>query len=91
MNYQDDFYRIRVAASGDSLLRIAVPYFPGWSAVVDGQATSIVPVDEALMGVFVPTGEHQITLQYRSTRLRRGMVLSGLGTVILVLGLALPL
>jgi len=91
INYQDDFYRIRIEASGDSLLRIAVPFYPGWSAAVDGRPAGIVPVDEALTGVFVPAGEHQVTLQYRSTRFRAGALLTGLGAVVILLGLALPL
>lgn len=91
VNYQDDFYRIRVEASGDSLLRIAVPYYPGWSAEVDGRPTDIVPVDEALTGVFVPGGEHQITLQYHSKRFHAAALLSGLGVIGMLLGLTLPL
>ncbi len=89
VNYQNDFYRIGTEASGDSLVRIAVPYYPGWSAEVDGRSAEIVPVDEALTGVFVPAGEHQITLQYRSTKFRTGAVLSGLEAIAILLGLAL--
>jgi hypothetical protein len=90
LNYQDDFYRIGVAAAGDSLVRIAVPYYPGWSAAVDGRPADLVPVDEALTGVFVPAGDHQVTLQYNSTRFRLGALLSGLGALVILLGLALP-
>ena len=36
VNYEDDFYRIRYSAAAECLLRIAVPYFPGWAAAVDG-------------------------------------------------------
>jgi hypothetical protein len=48
-------------------------------------------VDEALTGVFVPAGEHQITLQYRSSLFHAGALLSGLGAIVILLGLALPL
>jgi len=66
LNYQDDFYRVRYSAPAECLLRIAVPFFPGWEAAIDGRAADVVPVDNALSGVFVPGGEHEVTLQYRS-------------------------
>ncbi len=88
VNYQDDFYRIQVEATGDSLVRIALPYYPGWSAAVDGRPADLVPVDEALTGVFVPAGDHQITLQYGSRRFRAGALLSGLGAIAILLGVS---
>lgn len=85
LNYQNDFYQIHCVAPGNALLRISLPYTPGWSAEIDGQPTELVPVDEALTGVFVPAGEHRITLQFRPKWFRRGAILSGLGLAALVL------
>ena len=91
LNYQNDFYRIRCNLAGASLVRIAVPYYPGWSAALDGNPTPVFPVDEALSGVFVPAGEHEITLQYRSTLFHLGAILSGVAMLILLVLLAFPL
>jgi hypothetical protein len=88
VNYEDDFYRVRYAAVAECLLRIAVPYFPGWSAAIDGRAADILPVDYALSGVMVPAGEHELTFRYRSRWLTLGGVLSGI-TVIAILGIVL--
>jgi hypothetical protein len=76
VNYQDDFYRVRYSAPSDCLLRIAVPFFPGWAAAIDGRAADVVPVDYALSGVLVPAGEHELTLQYRSHWFRLGAMAS---------------
>jgi hypothetical protein len=89
LNYQNDFYRIQCATQGAALVRIALPYGPGWSADVDGHPADLVAVDEALTGVFVPAGEHAITLQFRPKWFRRGAIFSGLGLAGLVLCLAL--
>lgn len=86
VNYQDDFYRVRYSAPAECLLRIAVPFFPGWAAAVDGRAADVVPVDYALSGVFVPAGEHELTFQYRSRWFRLGAAAS-LITVAACLGL----
>jgi hypothetical protein len=78
VNYEDDFYRVRYSAPSPCLLRIAVPYYPGWIAAVDGNDTQVVPVDYALSGVIVPAGNHELTFRYRSNWFRLGATLSSL-------------
>jgi len=63
--YREDFYQIRYAAPAETLIRIAVPFAPGWHAAVDGMPASVLPVDYALSGVVVPAGQHQLTMQFR--------------------------
>jgi len=88
-NYSGDSYQIRYRASSDSLIRIAVPYYPGWVATVDGSSVPLLVVDEALMGVFVPSGSHSLTLQFQPHWFGIGAGLSVACAVALVLGLVL--
>jgi hypothetical protein len=71
-------YRIDYQAAGAALLRIAVPYFPGWLASVDGRALPVIPVDLALSGVVVPAGTHRLILRYESTWFRTGAIISAI-------------
>ncbi len=87
--YTGDSYRIRYTASSDSLLRIAVPYYPGWIAAVDGSEAAVVPADEALMGVFVPSGSHELTLRFQSRWFRMGALLSVAGILAVAIGFIL--
>lgn len=89
VEYRGDAYRIRYQASSESLLLIAVPYYPGWTAVVDGTEAKVVPADEALVGVVVPAGSHELTLRFQPKRFRAGVVLSGVGVVCIAIGLIL--
>jgi hypothetical protein len=89
LNYQDALYRVRYSAPGDCLLRIAVPFFPGWTATIDGHGTDVLRVDYALSGVIVPAGEHELTFQYRSQWFRIGAIASIL-TAAACLGIILP-
>ena len=91
MAYRDDFYQIRYSADADMLIRIAVPYAPGWRASVDGYSAAVLPVDYALSGVVVPAGAHQLTLQFRPNYFRMGAVVSLVGALgVLILVLFLP-
>jgi Bacterial membrane protein YfhO len=79
--YREDFYQIRYRAAADTLIRVAVPYAPGWIATVDGTPVAVRPVDYALSGVVVPAGAHQLTLQFRPKYFLLGAALSILGAV----------
>ena len=84
--YREDFYQIRYSTAAETLIRIAVPYAPGWHASVDGAPVAVLPVDYALSGVVVPAGQHRLTLQFRPDYFLVGAVLSiaaALGMVLL--------
>ena len=60
----DNTVRAEVAGAAGSLLVVSQNLADGWRAEVDGEPAPIVPVDGALIGVFVPPGQHTITLDY---------------------------
>jgi hypothetical protein len=76
MNYEGGLYRVRYQAERSTLLRVAVPYFPGWRAEVDGRTAPVLPADEALIGVVAPAGDHELVLRYHSTWFFTGAVIS---------------
>ncbi len=82
--YREDFYQIRYSAPADTLIRIAVPFAPGWTAAVDGAPAALLPTDYALCGVLVPAGRHQLTLQFRPSYFLVGAALSILGAIAVV-------
>ena len=86
--YREDFYQIRYSAAADTLIRIAVPFAPGWRAAVDGMPVAVLPVDYALSGVLVPAGQHQLTLEFRPKYFLVGAALSiatAIGVILLSL------
>jgi len=69
-------YMLRYDLAADSLLRMSVPYFPGWTAQADGQELRIVRVDHAFIGIVVPAGQGELTLEYRSKYFAWGAAIS---------------
>jgi hypothetical protein len=63
-NYEPGSYVIETQAPAEFLLKLAVPYHPGWHASIDGNPADILAVDEALCGVFVPAREHRVEFRY---------------------------
>ena len=75
--------RIRYQSSSEALLRIAVPYFPGWRAGVNGSERRVLPVDHAFIGVVVPAGDHELDLRFHSNYFGLGAAITA-ATLLLV-------
>jgi hypothetical protein len=62
----------RVRADSDVTLRFYTYFFPGWLATVDGQPAKMAPEPpNGLITLQLPPGEHEVTLRFGATPLRR--------------------
>jgi hypothetical protein len=59
-----DAVTLRYQTSTPQVLRVAIPYFPGWHAAINGAELPIVRVDRAFIGVAIPPGQGEIRLWY---------------------------
>jgi hypothetical protein len=57
----------------------------GWSVTVDGKKADLVPADQGLVAVSVPSGAHTVTLRYSSPDHGVGTFVSG-ATAFVLLG-----
>lgn len=76
VEHQEDLMRIRCRNASESLLRVAVPYYPGWEATTGGRRLRILRADHAFLGVLVPAGEHEVVLAFHSSYFGLGAALS---------------
>ncbi len=65
-----------IDVTSDGLMLLTVPYSEGWSATVDGQPCSIVPVQDALMGIELTAGHHEISLSYAPKYFKAGLTIT---------------
>lgn len=81
-NYAGDSYAVQANAPAEFLLKLAVPFYPGWKAAVDGVEAPVFPVNEALQGVFVPAGKHQVRFWFEPQGFSRATALSLAGFLV---------
>lgn len=64
---------LEVSAPAAGLVTVMDPWFPGWSAEVDGHRVPLLRADYAFMALAVPEGTHRIQLRYVPTTLLPGL------------------
>lgn len=79
-----DTVRAEVRASAPALVVVSQNRAQGWTARIDGKAAPTVAVDGALLGVFVPAGDHVVTLRYMPRSFLIGLAVSGLALLLVV-------
>ncbi|HET9599553.1 MAG TPA: YfhO family protein [Anaeromyxobacteraceae bacterium] len=73
---EGDRLEAEVTAPRAGLAVVLDPWFPGWSAAVDGRPAPLARADFAFMAVPVPEGRHTVRLEYRPTQLGRGIAVA---------------
>lgn len=79
---------VAVESPSPALLVLAEPWFPGWSASVNGATVPCMPANAWMRAVVVPQGTSEVVFAFHSTYLARGVALSLLG-LLAVAGLGL--
>ncbi|MCB9885621.1 MAG: YfhO family protein [Planctomycetes bacterium] len=91
--HRDESVAITVHNTADGYLRLADPYDAGWTATVDGAATTVYVADHYLRAVYLPAGDHEVVFRYDAARVvwpERLSLLALLPTLLLLAGLQLP-
>ena len=74
----------------DGLLFLTIPYAEGWKAEVDGKASEIIPIQDALMGIRLGKGSHDISLRYTPAGFREGLLISLVSVFFIAVLIAVP-
>lgn len=73
---------LAVSTSRPGILVLADAHYPGWQATVNGVRAEVLKVNGVVRGIFLPTGTHEVTFQFRPTSLYLGLGLAGLAIVV---------
>ncbi|MCE5310574.1 MAG: YfhO family protein [Acidobacteriales bacterium] len=80
----DQHYVLQCETATPSLLRAAIPWYPGWQAFVDGRPVTNRVVDYALIGIPVPAGSHRIVLEFHDSKFQLGAAITLLSACFLL-------
>lgn len=78
-SFSDTAIEGHITAERDGIMYTSIPYYKGFHVYVDGEQTSVSLVGNALIGVPLSAGEHDIRITYFPYGLKLGIVLSILG------------
>lgn len=77
--FEDTCIEGNITASEDGIMYTSIPYYEGFKVYVDGKQTEITKIGDALIGVKLQKGEHDIRITYFPYGLKLGIVLSIFG------------
>lgn len=70
-----------IQVSSNKFLFLSIPYDKGWSIKLNGMPAKLEKVSIGFMGVFLPKGNYDIELKYRTPYLISGIILSIVGVL----------
>lgn len=76
---------INAELSDPAVLSLSLMDYPGWQATINGEETEMLRAYGGLSAIAVPSGTHQITLNFTSHLLPVGAVISGVAWLFIVL------
>jgi hypothetical protein len=85
---RDGQVTMTVDANRGGYLMISESAYPGWKALMDGQAAKVLTVNSIFIGIEVPPGRHEIEFFYKPDWLEWAAGLTGIG-LLMPLGLFL--
>ena len=74
----------------DGLMFLSIPYAEGWTATVDGKPAEIVSVQDALMGIKLGKGSHDVTIKYTPAGFKEGILISAVSVFFIALLFIIP-
>jgi len=74
--------RLRYKSTREGWLVLSLPWYPGWTAYIDGErGESSVRAMHALSAFRVPAGEHEVTVRFLSGSWRIGCMVTAVGLI----------
>ena len=69
---------VDVSAEVDGVLQLSSGFSKGWTAYVDGKKVDTFLVNRSFVGIYLPSGKHEVTFKYETPYLKLGGLISGL-------------
>jgi hypothetical protein len=77
-HYSNERVELSVLTPITTYVVLSDVFYPGWTATIDDQPTTLYPANFAFRAVLVPPGEHRVALTFEPTTWRAGLAISAL-------------
>lgn len=84
-DFSEDHIKGTITADKDGVMFTTISWEPGWTVKVDGQKVEPVKVCDALIGVELTEGTHNIEMTFFPKGLSQGIILSVCGIIAIVI------
>ena len=78
-------YEYQIESKEGNFLILSQIWYPGWTATVDGSKTKVYRTNHALIGCFIPAGQHHLVLEMTSASFMYGIIAAGGVLLIIVI------
>ena len=85
-----DLVELQVNTPVPAVLVLADMMVPGWEVTVDGSRRPLLRADLVLRGVALAAGDHTVRFTYHDPSVRKGLTLTVIGAILIVLLLVIP-
>lgn len=83
-SFEETYIKSTISVKEDGLLYTSIPYDEGWSVYVDGKEVETHAFKDALLSVYLTSGEHEITFHFTPAGLNQGFFLTIISIVIFI-------
>jgi hypothetical protein len=81
----DERFELSTESDFSGYLVVADQYYPGWKALLDGQATPILRANYVQRAITLPAGKHKVVFTYEPESYRIGLLISSIALILLAL------
>ena len=84
-HFEEDHIKGEITAEKDGVMFTTISWEPGWTVKVDGEKVEPVKVCDALIGVELTAGTHEIEMTFFPAGLSAGIILSLCGIIAIII------
>lgn len=85
--YKPNELKYKASSENGGIVVFSEIWYPGWKAFVDGKATEIARADYVLRSICVPSGDHEIMLEFRPTSLKITNTISFIALALMIISI----
>lgn len=91
VDHNPNYLEFKVDADGDQFMVVSEIYYPkGWVAKLDGNEVEVHQTNHVLRGVFVPSGKHTLSFEFKPATYYSSLTFLWIGNILIIALIFIP-